>query len=82
MNVILNQPYLPKYKNPRTRHFVVVNEDKWTQNTARRFLNKNSSAIDSTFLTNQYDILLYVAIVLNQDRKMVVICYMLCIKDV
>lgn len=80
--VIFYQPYLPKDKDPRKRHFVVVIQDEWMRNVGRRFSNGNSWALDSTFSTNQYGLHLYAAIVPNQDGKRVPIFYMLCTRDV
>ena len=80
--VIFYQPYLPKDKYLRKRHFVVVIQDEWMRNVGRRFSNRNSWAFHSTFSTNQYGLLLYAAIVPNQEGKEVLIFYMLCTRDV
>ena len=48
---------------------------------ANIFSKSNVWALDSTFKTKQWYILLYAAVVLNQDGKKMPIFYILCTKD-
>ena len=36
-NVIFYQPYLPKDKDSRKRHFVVIIQDEWMRNVRKKF---------------------------------------------
>ena len=80
--ILYYQPYAPKDENPRKRPFVVVIQDEFMRNSAKRFSGNNSWALDSTFKTNQYGLPLYAAIVPNQDGIGIPVFYMLCSNDV
>jgi len=80
--ILYYQPYAPKNEDPRRRPFVVVIQDEFMRNSAKRFSGNNSWALDSTFKTNQYGLPLYGAIVPNQDGIGIPVFYMLCSNDV
>jgi hypothetical protein len=50
--VIFYQSYVPKEKEPRKQPFVVVIQDEWMKDVAKRFSHGNSWALDSIFKTN------------------------------
>jgi hypothetical protein len=61
--VIFYQPYAPKDKDPRKQPVVVVIQDDWIRDVAKRFSHGNSWALDSIDKKNQYDLHFYAAIV-------------------
>lgn len=79
--VIFYHPCAVKDKHSRKQLFVVVLQDKWMRDVAKKFSHGNSWALDSTFKTNQYALPLYNAVVPNQDKKGMPTFYMLRNKD-
>ena len=80
--VLYYQPYAPKDIDPRKRPFVIVIQDEFMRDVAKKFSPAKSWAVDSTFKTNQYGLPLYAAIVPNQDGIGMPVFYMLCSNDV
>ena len=78
--VIFYQPYCLEHVDPRRRPFVVVIQDDFMRNVARRFSQGRSWAVDSTFKTNQYDLPLFGAVVPNEQGQAMPVFYMLCQK--
>ena len=79
--VIFYQKYDKKHEDVRKRPFIVVLQDEFMRDIAKRFSTGNSWALDSTFKTNNYDLPLYAAVVPNEDGRGMPIFYMLCSKD-
>ena len=79
--VILYQKYDKKHEDVRKIPFIVVPQDKFMRDIAKRFSTGNSWALDSTFKTNNYDLLLYAVVVPNEDGRGMSIFYILCSKD-
>ena len=80
--ILYYQPYAPAQSNPRKRPFVVVIQNEFMKDVAKKFSPGKSWAVDSTFKTNQYGLPLYAAIVPNQDGKGMPVFYMLCSNDI
>jgi len=57
--VIFYQKYSPEHEDPKQRPFVLVIQNDFMKTNAIRFLRGSSWALDSTFKTNQYDLILY-----------------------
>lgn len=76
------QPYNPNAMDPKDRPFILVLQDEWMLEMAKRFSHNNSWAIDSTFKTNAFGLPLFAAVLPNQLGMGIPIWFMLCTSDV
>ena len=57
--VFFYQKYDKKHEDVRKRPYIVVIQNKFMRHIAKRYSTRNSWALDSTFKSNNYDLLLY-----------------------
>lgn len=79
--VVYFQPYNPTASDPKDRPFIVIFQDEWMLQMAKRFSKNNAWAIDSTFKTNVYGLPLFAAVLPNQLGQGIPIWLMLCSQD-
>lgn len=79
--MIYCQPYNPHASKDEDKPFILVIQDDWMLEMAKRFSKNNSWAIDSTFKTNIYGLPLYAAVLPNQQGVGLPIWFMLCTVD-
>ena len=79
--VIYFQAYDPNNEVLEKRHFVLVIQSDWMRGLAIQITPNSAWAIDNTFKTNQYELLLYAAMCPNNRGYGIHIFLMLCSKD-
>jgi hypothetical protein len=80
--IIFFQKYDPFNNLEDRRPYVMVIQTPWMQSLAKEITINSSWAIDSTFKTNQYGLLLYAAMCSNEHGVGMLIFFMLCSTDV
>ncbi|MCO5589061.1 hypothetical protein L7F22_043026 [Adiantum nelumboides] len=79
--VVYFQPYNPTAQNPKDKPFILIIQDNWMLQMAKRFSFNNARAIDSTFKTNVFGLPLFAAVLPNQLGQGIPLWFMLCTTD-
>ncbi|MCO5564813.1 hypothetical protein L7F22_018481 [Adiantum nelumboides] len=79
--VVYFQPYNPTAQNPKDKPFILIIQDNWMLQMAKRFSFNNAWAIDSTFKTNVFGLPLFAAVLPNQLGQGIPLWFMLCTTD-